>query len=53
METHNIEDFKKNEREMMRLFRQMTWKDQLLLIGRLEEMIDRSYQEKIIQFPVS
>ena len=52
MDHHSREEFEKNEREMMDLFRQMTWCEQCVLIGRMMTMIELSRQKMLIQFPV-
>lgn len=37
---------------MLALFRKLDWREQVILIGRMETMTTRAEQAKIIQFPV-
>lgn len=48
-------EYEQNEREMLALFRKLDWKDQVILIGRMEVMTERTEPTKqgtIIHFPV-
>lgn len=56
MDNHSREEFEENEREMMALFRQMTWREQVELIGYTMASIERAREKnlkKFIRFPGS
>lgn len=50
---YSQKEFEENEREMIALFRQMTWREQVILIGRMKAMIELYKQERFISFPIS
>ena len=52
MKYHSRTEYEKNERDMLALFRKLDWREQVILIGRMETMTERAEPAKIIQFPV-
>lgn len=55
MKKHSRIEYEQNEREMLALFRKLNWKDQVVLIGRMEVMTERTEPTKqgaIIHFPI-
>ena len=52
MKYHSRTEYEKNERDMLALFRKLDWREQVILIGRMETMTERVEPAKIIQFPV-
>lgn len=48
MKNHSISEYKQNELDMLVLFRKLSWREQLMLIGRMEVMTERG---TVIQFP--
>lgn len=55
MKKHSRIEYEQNEREMLALFRKLDWKDQVVLIGRMEVMTERTEPTKpgtIIHFPM-
>lgn len=48
MNSHSHTEYKQNEQDMLSLFRKLSWREQLMLIGRMEVMAERG---AVIQFP--
>ena len=48
MKNHTSSEYKQNELDMLVLFRKLSWREQLMLIGRMEVMAERG---TVIQFP--
>lgn len=56
MNNHSREEFEENEQMMMDLFRQLSWRNQVELIGYTIASIDRAREKelkKIVRFPGS
>lgn len=51
MKYHSRTEYEENEREMLVLFRKLDWREQVILIGRMETMTERTESAKIIHFP--
>lgn len=45
-----VTEREKNEREMLTLFRKLNWKEQVILIGRMETMTERNESARTIVF---
>ena len=53
MRLHSVKEYEQNEQDMLTLFRKLSWREQLMLIGRMEfatEMI-ACVENKIVSFP--
>lgn len=52
MKKYDHTKYAQNEQEMLALFRKLDWRDQVILIGRMETMAEQAESAKIIRFPI-
>lgn len=41
MRLHSVKEYEQNEQDMLTLFRKLSWREQLMLIGRMEFATER------------
>ncbi len=51
MKYHSRTEYEQNERDMLALFRKLDWREQVILIGRMEVITEQAELEEVIQFP--
>lgn len=53
MRLHSVKEYEQNEQDMLTLFRKLSWREQLMLIGRMEFATEQNVcaENKIVLFP--
>ena len=50
---HSRAEYDRNIQEMLELYQELSWKDQVLLIGRLSVMVEREREKRVAESAVA
>lgn len=50
---HSRTEYDRNTQEMLALYQKLSWKDQVLLIGRLSVMVEKEREKRVVESTVT